>query len=94
VLDGDAPQLALEDVDPPVLVAGDRQHAALDAHAPAAAAAHGADDDRAAAVDVAVQQRVQRDDRVVVLGARVDEVDDEPRLLARVRRVTRPTRCW
>jgi hypothetical protein len=84
VLDGDAPQLALEDLDPPVLVGGDGQHAALDAHAAAAPAAHGADDDRAAAVDVAVEQRVQGDDRVVVLGARVDEVDDEPRLLARV----------
>ena len=79
VLDGDPPQLALEDLDPPVLVRGDRQHAALDAHAAPAAAAHGPDDDRAAAVDVAVEQRVQRDDRVVVLGARVDEVDDDAR---------------
>ena len=44
----------------------------------------GPDDDRAAAVDVAVEQRVQRDDRVVVLGRRVDEVDDDARLLARL----------
>ena len=59
-------------------------HAALDAQAPAAAAAHGPDDDRAAAVDVAVEQRVQRHDGVVVLGRRVDEVDDDARLLARL----------
>ena len=82
VLDGDAPELALEDLEPPLLVGAHRQHAALDAHPPAAAAAHRADDDRAAAVDVAVEQRVQRDDRVVVLGRRVHEVDDEARLLA------------
>ena len=84
VLDGDPPQLALEDLDAPVLVRGDRHHAALDAQPPPAAAAHRADDDRAAAVDVAVQQRVQRHDRVVVLGRRVDEVDDDARLLARM----------
>ena len=66
VLDGDPPQLALEDLRAPLRVGGHRQHAALDAQAAAAAAAHRADDDRAAAVDVAVEQRVQRDDRVVV----------------------------
>ena len=84
VLDGDPPQLALEDLDPPVLVGRDRQHAALDAQPAPAAAAHRADDDRAAAVDVAVQQRVQRHDRVVVLGRRMHEVDDDARLLARL----------
>ena len=84
VLDGDPPQLALEDLDPPVLVRRHRQHAALDAQAPAAAAAHRADDDRAAAVDLAVEQRVQRDDRVVVLRRRMDEVDDDAGLLARM----------
>ena len=82
VLDGDPPQLALEDLGPPLRLGADGQHAALDAHPPAAAAAHRADDDRAAAVDVAVQQRVQRHDGVVVLGRRVDEVDDDARLLA------------
>ena len=60
------------------------KHAALDPDAAAAAAAHRPDDDRAAAVDVAVEQRVQRHDRVVVLGRRVDEVDHDPGLLARV----------
>ena len=84
VLDGDPPQLALEDLDPPVLVGGHREHAALDAQTPAAAAAHRPDDDRAAAVDVAVQQRVQRHHGVVVLGRRMDEVDDDARLLARM----------
>ena len=84
VLDGDPPQLALEDREPPLLLRAHRQHAALDAHAPPAPAAHRPDDDRAAAVDVAVEQRVQRDDRVVVLGRGVDEVDDQPRLLAGV----------
>jgi hypothetical protein len=61
-----------------------RADPALDAHAPPAPAAHGTDDDRAAAVDVAVEQRVQRDDGVVVLRAGVDEVDDDARLLARL----------
>ncbi len=84
VLDRDAPELALEDLDPPVLVVGHRQHAALDPDAAAAAAAHGPDDDRAAAVDVAVEQRVQRHDRVVVLRRGMDEVDDDARLLAQV----------
>ena len=84
VLDGDPPQLALEDREPPLLLGAHRQHAALHAHAPAAPAAHRADDDRPAAVDVAVEQRVQRHDRVVVLGGGVHEVDDEARLLARV----------
>ena len=84
VLDGDPPQLALEDLVAALLVRRHRDHAAFDAHAAAATAAHGPDDDRAAAVDVAVEQRVQRDDRVVVLGGRVDEVDDDARLLARM----------
>ena len=44
----------------------------------------GPDDDRAAAVDVAVEQLVQRHDRLVVRGRRVHEVDDDARLLARV----------
>ena len=83
-LDGDAPQLALEDLVTALLVGAHRDDPALDAHAAAAAAAHRADDDRTAAVDVAVQQRVQRDDRVVVLRRRVDEVDDDARLLARM----------
>ncbi len=50
----------------------------------AAAAREAHADDRAAAVDVAVEQRVQRHDRLVVAGRRVDEVDHEARLLARV----------
>ena len=70
VLDRDPPQLALEDREPPLLLGAHRQHAPLDAHPPAAPAPDRADDDRAAAVDVAVQQRVQRHDRVVVLGRR------------------------
>src|SRR3712207_9041921 len=49
----------------------------LDADTAAAAAAHRPDDDRATAVDVAVEQRVQRDDRVVVLGARSEEHTSE-----------------
>ena len=84
VLDVDPPQLALEHLVPAVLVGGHRQHAALHAHLAAAAAADRPDDDRPAAVDVAVQQRVERDDRVVVTGAGVDEVDDHARLLAGV----------
>src|ERR1035437_8076486 len=54
------------------------------AHPASALAPHGADDQPAAAVDVAVEQRVQRHDRVVVLGRGVDKADDQPRLLARV----------
>ena len=45
---------------------------------------HRADHDRAAAVDVAIEQAVERDDRLVVRGRRVDEVDHQARLLARV----------
>ena len=56
VLDGDPPQLALEDLRAPLRVGGDRDDAPLDAHPAAAAAADRADDDRAAAVDVAVEQ--------------------------------------
>ena len=56
VLDGDPPELALEDRETPLLLCTDGQHAPLDAHPPAAAAAHGPDDDRAAAVDVAIEQ--------------------------------------
>src|ERR1700710_22216 len=82
VLDGDPPQLALEDGEAPLLLGADGQHAALDAHPPPAPAAHGADDDRAAAIDVAVEQRVQRHDGVVVLRPRVDEIHDEACLLA------------
>ena len=58
--------------------------ALLDADPAAAAAADRADDDRAAAVDVAVEQAVEGDDRLVVAGRGVDEVDDEAGLLARV----------
>ena len=79
VLDRDPPELALEDLGAPLGIGRHRQHAALDADPAAAAAAHRPDDDRAAAVDVAVEQRVQRHDRVVVLGRRVDEVDDDAR---------------
>ena len=84
VLDRDPPQLALEYLCAPLGIRRDRQHPALDPHPAAATAAHRTDDDRAAAVDVAIEQRVQRHDRVVVLGRRMDEVDDDPRLLARV----------
>ena len=84
VLDGDPPQLALEDLEAPLLLGAHRQHAPLHPHPPPAAAAHRADDDRPAAVDVAVEQRMQRHHRVVVLGRGVHEVDDQPRLLAGV----------
>src|SRR4051794_27200472 len=84
VLDRDAPQLALEDLVTALFLRRDRDDAALDAHAAPAAATHRTDDDGAAAVDVAVQQRVQGDDRVVVLGRGMDEVDDDAGLLARV----------
>ena len=94
VLDRDPPQLALEHGQAALGIGRDGHHAALDAHPPAAAAAHRADDDRAAAVDVAVEQAVQGDDRLVVGRRRVDEVDHQAGLLPGVRRVTRPTRCW
>src|SRR4051812_12868565 len=84
VLDGDPPQLALEDRRAPVWIVRDRQNAALDAEAPATAAPHRADDDRAAAIDVAVEQRMKRHHRVVVLRGRVHEVDDDAGLLAGV----------
>jgi hypothetical protein len=84
VLDRDPPQLPLEDLVAGLLLRGDGHDAALHADPATAPAAHGAHDDRAAAVDVAVQQGVQRDDRVVVAGLGRDEVDDDARLLARM----------
>ena len=75
VLDRDPPQLALEHLQAPVGVVGDRDDPLLDPDPAAAAAADRADDDRAAAVDVAVEQAVQGDDRLVVGGRGVDEVD-------------------
>ncbi|CAA9485218.1 MAG: hypothetical protein AVDCRST_MAG53-942 [uncultured Solirubrobacteraceae bacterium] len=83
-LDGDAPELALEDLVAALLLRAHRHHAALDADAPAPTAPHGPDDDRPAAVYVAVEQRVEGDDRVVVLRRGVDEVDHDARLLARM----------
>src|SRR6185295_19323331 len=76
--------LALEYAPAPLLVVGDRDDPPLDAEPAAAAAAHRADDDRAATVDVAVQKLVQCDDRLVVGCRRVDEVDDDAGLLAGV----------
>ena len=84
VLDRDPPELALEHREPALGVGRDGNHAALDPDLATAAAAHGPDDDRTAAVDVAVEQAVQRDDRLVVGRRRVDEIDDQARLLARV----------
>ena len=63
-------------------VVGDGDDAPLDPHPAAAAPPHRTDDDRAAAVDVAVEQAVQGDDRLVVGRRRVDEVDHEAGLLA------------
>ena len=82
MLHGDPPQLALEHLRAALGVGGDRHHAALHPQPAAAAAAHRADHDRAAAVDVAVEQRVQGDHRVVVRRGGVDEVHDDARLLA------------
>ncbi len=84
VLDGNAPELTLEDFDPPVGIGRHRQHAALDPQSPSAATPYGADHDRPAAVDLAVEQRVQRHDWIVVLGSGMDEVHDDARLLAGV----------
>jgi len=74
VLHRDPPQLPLEHLRPPLWIRRDGKHPALDPNPAATPAAHGADDDRPAAVDVAIQQRVQRHDRVVVLGGGVHEV--------------------
>ena len=84
VLDRDPPELSLEDAQAALRLVGDRHHPLLDPDPAAAAAPHRADDDRAAAVDVAVEQAVQGDDGLVVGGGRVDEVDHQARLLAGV----------
>ena len=94
VLDRDPPQLALEHLRAPLGIGRDRQHPALDPDPPAPAPPDRPDHDRAAAIDVAIQQRVKRHDRVVVLGRRVDEVDHDPRLLARMPARDPATRCW
>ena len=85
VLDRDPPELALEHLEAALGVVGDGDDPPLDPDPAAAAAAHRADDDRAAAVDVAVEQAVQGDDRLVVGRRRVDEVDHQAGLLAGVR---------
>ena len=84
VLDGDPPQLALEHREPPLLLRAHRQHPALHAHPPPAPTPDRSDHDRPTAVDVTIEQRVQRHDRIVVLGRGVHEVHDKPRLLAGV----------
>ena len=70
VLDGDPPQLALVDLGSPIGIGRHREHPAFDPDVTSAAAADRADDDRAAAVDVAVQEGVQRHHRIVVVGGR------------------------
>src|SRR5207237_1680535 len=80
--DGDPPQLAVEDNRPPFRVGSDGKHAAFHAQAPSAATTDRADDDGAAAVDVAVEQRMKSYDRIVVRGRRMHEVDDDAGLLA------------
>src|SRR5205085_10618941 len=82
VLHRDPPQLALEHLRAAIGIWCHRQHPPLHSYPPAAAAADRADHDRAAAVDVAIEQRMERHDRVVVLGRGMDEVHDDPRLLA------------
>src|SRR5512133_2317719 len=84
VLDRDPPELALQDAEAPVRIVRDGDHALLDPDPAAAAAAHRADHDRAAAIDVAVEQAVQGDDGLVVGGGRVDEVDHQAGLLTRL----------
>ena len=83
VLHGDPPQLALEDGRAAVRIRGHRQHAALHAQPATAPAPNRSYHDRAAAIDVAIEQAVQGHDRVVVRGRGVHEVHDDPRLLAR-----------
>ena len=83
VLDRDPPDLPFEDLHPVLLDVGDRDDPPLDPDLAPAPAPHRPDDDRAAAVDVAVEQAVQGDDRLVVGRRRVDEVDHQARLLAR-----------
>src|SRR4029077_21193583 len=78
----DAPELPLQDAQAALRLVGDRNHPLLDAHPAAAAAPDRADDDRAAAVHVAVEQAVEGDDGLGVSGGRVDEVDHQARLLA------------
>jgi hypothetical protein len=82
VLDGDPPQLPLEHDETSVRVGRDRHDAALDPNAAPAATTDGPDDDGPAAVNVAVEQRVEGDDRLVGGSGRVHEVDDQAGLLA------------
>ncbi|TFG73152.1 MAG: hypothetical protein E4H22_01215, partial [Solirubrobacterales bacterium] len=64
-LDGGAPHFALEHLHAALWVDRDRDDAFLDPDTTATATADRADDDRAAAVDVAVKQAVQGDDVLV-----------------------------
>ena len=83
-LDRDSPELALEHREAPIGVRRDRHDSLFDPDPSPAPTPHRADDYRAAAVDVAVQQAVKGDDRLVVRGRGMHEVDDQPRFFARV----------
>jgi aromatic ring-cleaving dioxygenase len=82
ILDADAPKLALKYFMAAILAGRYRKHAPLYADPAAAATANRANDDRAAAVDVAVEQRVERHYRVIVARSWVDEINDDAGLLA------------
>ena len=85
----DALPLALDDREPPGDVLGDRdeprRRRELAAGPARGAPARGGRDARALAVEVRVEQRVERDDALGVRRALRHEVDDDARLLARVR---------
>jgi hypothetical protein len=84
ILDADAPKLALKYFVAALLAGRYRQHAALHANPAAAATADRTNDDRAAAVDVAVKQRVERHDGIIVARCRMDKVDYNTSLFAGV----------
>ena len=84
ILDADAPKLALKYFVAALLAWRYWKHAALYANSAAAATADRTNDDRAAAVDVAVKQRVERHDRIIVARCRMDKVDYNAGLFAGV----------
>src|SRR4029077_16115074 len=69
---------------PPLRIRRDGKHPTLDPNSASTTSAHRSHNDCPTAVDVPVEQRMQRHHRIVVLGGRVDEVDHDPGLLARV----------
>ena len=79
-----SPEITFEHFEPALGFARYRDDSLLDPDLSSAASPDGADHDRSAAIDISVEQAVQGDDRLVMGGGGVDEIDHDSGFLARV----------